>query len=510
MISTNYLTSSLTAQSSGDLFRTMRAEFDDLQRQLATNQVATSYGNLGSGRTTSLDLHAKLASLAGYQSNIASAQLRLKMMDTSLTSIAKMTTDARTTLTSTDYNAGSGTLTSGQAIFESNLKTMIDALNTDVGGRYLFSGRTTDVKPVETYEHIMNGDGASAGVKTLVDERTRADRGTLDPATSRYSGRLTVSGAGTMPVTLTAQGTYGFGLVGVTTNGTTTNASGSPASLSVDFPTQPSEGQPYNLTLSLPDGTQETITLVARANPVAGAGDGSFAIGATPAETADNFRAALLTGIDKEARTSLAAASSIKASGDFFAGSSSVQPNRVLPLGATPETATSYGAPAASNPPATVVWYKGDDTSTSARMTATAQIGDQQSVATGAQANEEALRRAFTYFSATAAIDVGPGDSFSGGRYAALAERVTDQLASADGVQTVENISVELADASATLATAKDRLTTTQSVWQDTLGGIEQPSTEELAARILDLQTRMQASYQTTSILSKLTLTNYL
>ena len=42
------------------------------------------------------------------------------------------------------------------------------------------------------------------------------------------------------------------------------------------------------------------------------------------------------------------------------------------------------------------------------------------------------------------------------------------------------------------------------------VGPFETVSREEVAVQILSLQTQLQASYETTSILSKLTLTNYL
>jgi hypothetical protein len=45
---------------------------------------------------------------------------------------------------------------------------------------------------------------------------------------------------------------------------------------------------------------------------------------------------------------------------------------------------------------------------------------------------------------------------------------------------------------------------------QDALDKVEQASTEETAAVMLNLQTRMQASYQTTSMLSRLSLVNFL
>ena len=44
----------------------------------------------------------------------------------------------------------------------------------------------------------------------------------------------------------------------------------------------------------------------------------------------------------------------------------------------------------------------------------------------------------------------------------------------------------------------------------DSLDGVDTVSLEEVTAKLLALQNQLQASYQVTSMLSKLTLTNYL
>ena len=57
---------------------------------------------------------------------------------------------------------------------------------------------------------------------------------------------------------------------------------------------------------------------------------------------------------------------------------------------------------------------------------------------------------------------------------------------------------------------AKDRHQSTKDYLTTTLSGVQNVTTEEVATQILALQTQLQASYQVTSMLSKLTLTNYL
>ena len=50
-------------------------------------------------------------------------------------------------------------------------------MNTQVGDRYIFSGRAVDQPAVASLEEIMDGDGTRAGFKQIVDERRQADLG---------------------------------------------------------------------------------------------------------------------------------------------------------------------------------------------------------------------------------------------------------------------------------------------------------------------------------------------
>ena len=56
----------------------------------------------------------------------------------------------------------------------------------------------------------------------------------------------------------------------------------------------------------------------------------------------------------------------------------------------------------------------------------------------------------------------------------------------------------------------KDRHAATKNMLLDAVDGVELVNKEEAGVAILELQTRLQASYQTTSILSQLSLVNYL
>ena len=95
-------------------------------------------------------------------------------------------------------------------------------------------------------------------------------------------------------------------------------------------------------------------------------------------------------------------------------------------------------------------------------------------------------------------------------RNAALNSRVGANLGVPAGTQSIEEISTELAGAQHTLQRAAERHQQTTSTLGGMLEKIEGVSTEEVAAQILAMQTRLQASLQTTAMLYQTSLVNYL
>jgi hypothetical protein len=92
----------------------------------------------------------------------------------------------------------------------------------------------------------------------------------------------------------------------------------------------------------------------------------------------------------------------------------------------------------------------------------------------------------------------------------ALNARVTSALTSQPGQQTVANIQSDLAQAQVTMQDAGARQTQATSTLQSLVDQTETVSTDQVASELLALQNNLQASYQTTSMLSQLTLTKYL
>jgi flagellin-like hook-associated protein FlgL len=479
----------------------MRSQFDDLQRQLGTGQKSATYAGLGINRGVTVSLNAQLSAISGYDNTIDNVMARINLMNTALGNMIDITTTVKSAMVQANgVSNGSGALVAQQT-GQSSLDQLLALLNAQAGDRYLFSGRATNTPAVETLDHIMNGDGARAGLKQLIFERNQADLG-IDGL-----GRLTIGGSGNSVQVDEQTTSFGLKLASITstvTGATVSGPTGSPASESIDFSAAaPNPGETVTLRFNLPDGTSENLTLTATTDSPPGSNE--FTIGTTPGQTASSFQTALTTAVGKLAGTSLTAASAIAASSDFFNADANNPPQRVG--GSSPfYAATGMVAGTAAN---TVIWYTGETGTDPARSTATAKIDQSLSVSYGARANEDALRTLVQNVATLAAVTISPTDPNGVGLSSELDQRLTANLG-APGTQTVTDIESDLASAQTSLKAAKDRHQQANSTLNDFLQQIEGVSNEDVGAQLLTLQTRMQASMQVTSMLSQLSLVNFL
>lgn len=608
----------LTDRNAANLM-SLKGKLDTLSTQLATQQASDSYGGLGSARTTSLSAHATLSALDGYDSAIDGATTRVKLSTASITQVATLGDQVRSSL------ASSGTFGTGPAvdnsikIAKSNLDAALDALNQQSAGRYLFGGRETETAPVATSDAILNGTASPKldGLKGLIAERKSAD----GSVRTKDAGGKDVLATGGLAVGPATAGTFslserantadrenfGFILRDVVSSNTTAisqnpskfvpatqpkvpsipPATPAPPAVTLSFSATPKDGDVVRITVNQPDGTQKLVDYTARTNPVGanefkdladleeklqgqpvaaaqsgtppgislafspaapastsisvsattppadgdtvtvtlGLRDGTsttitltakasgsptanqFLISSDPAVTAQNIQTALSTALDESASTTLSASSSVIASQDFFAGSkqTAFAPRRVSASG-------GFESQPAASAKKTVIWYTGDDTSTDPRKTATVQVDGNRKVGIGAQANEAAIQTVLAGMAALAAesfTDPAAG-TVENARYQALAEKSRALLVSDRGAGSIEGIASDLSLAAKNMDDAKTQNRSTRATLEDTLGGIDTVDTTEVTVKLLALQTQLQASYQVTSTLSKLSLVNYL
>jgi flagellin-like hook-associated protein FlgL len=476
----------------------MRHQLDDLQRQLGTGKKSDTYAGIGIDRGFVVGLRSHVSSIGAYDDTISNVGVRMNLAQTALGRLDEISHAVKSSAFTAPSVQGNGS-TISQSLAYSELDETLSLLNTRAGDRYLFSGRAADQPAVETLDHIMNGDGVRAGFKQIVLERNQADLGGVGG-----HGRLDITGPGLTSVQIAedAVSPFGFKLASVTstlTGATVTGPAGSPAVASVDLVTNPNTGETIQFRFNLPDGTSESITLTATNSATPGPNE--FSIAPSSDLTADNLEAALTAAVDKLADTSLTAASAVAASKDFFGN----PPQRVA--GPAFTTATALVAGTSTD---TVNWYTGENGPDPARGTATARIDPTITVSYGLRANEEGLRWVVQNMAALAAVTFSPTDPNAIERAVALNQRIGQNLDVPAGTQTIEDIETEIAGAQTALETATDRHRQTKAALSDLLTQIEGVPTEEVAAQILALQTRLQASLQTTSLLYKTSLVNYI
>ncbi|WP_407155525.1 flagellar protein [Bradyrhizobium sp. STM 3557] len=163
----------------------------------------------------------------------------------------------------------------------------------------------------------------------------------------------------------------------------------------------------------------------------------------------------------------------------------------------------------------TVAWYTGNSGPGSARSTASVQIDSAQSVQFGAQANETAIRTLVQQTAVYAAVSALPSASDPTGQIAAqqigaLSQRVAANLTPQLGRQTISDIQTDFANAQTAMKDAGARQTQAKAALQSLVDHTEGISQDQVASEILQLQNNLQASYQTTSMLSQLSLVKFL
>ncbi len=691
----------------------LQAQLVKLQGELGTGQVSQDYAGVGDNRGLAIALQAQLSSLNNYSNIIDNIGVRLSSAQQALGGIDSATGVVRAALVNSRFVLDGAGQTMDQATTNGQLQLVLDALNTQVGNTFIFSGTASTTPAVASLDQILNGNGAQAGLRQVISERAQADLGpnglgrlvipppgaspaqvtgtgaTLLPdntaatagsqdisALSSAGGTLVINGqpitispgdnaaailsdingqtgttgvtasldptnhlvlqsvnaitpvtiggassasvlaelglsVGTqLPANLITQGavtandqltitvgsnppltiTFGtgagqiqtlqglnaalgtlaggtasvdtsngnisikalngtdqigvaftgtgplsnfgispgttaptagtrvslsedfagspFGLkiagVSSTLNGATVaGPTGSPAAATVDLGANPRPGDTLTYSFNLPDGTTEQLVLTATtASPPAA---NQFTIGATPAATAASLQTALTSAVTTLAATSLTAASAVAAAGNFFNTSAANPPLRVN--GPPFATATSLVAGTSAN---TLSWYTGEAGTAPARSTATAEVDPSIQVSFGMRANESALRTTVENLAVFSTMSFSASDPNAAARYAALAERVSNNLNIPSGSQTVADIEADIAGVQTTLNTTTDHHTQTSATLTDMVQNIEGADTNQVASQLLDLQTRLQASLQVTAMLAKMNLASIL
>ncbi|MDB5608324.1 MAG: hypothetical protein JWP25_5224 [Bradyrhizobium sp.] len=241
--------------------------------------------------------------------------------------------------------------------------------------------------------------------------------------------------------------------------------------------------------------TDSVQTLLTKIDQITGTSTPSTVHGGVVEVNADDAASLKITS------TNTAALAALGFSGTVTA------PQPPLRVSGSPLSAATSLANGSAN---TVSWYTGNSGPGSARASSTARIDQSITVQYGAQANESAIRSQLQSIAVFAAFTASPTGANSGAQISALSQRTATNLTPQVGQQTMQDIQSSFAAAQTTIKDATARQTQSQTMLQTMVNNTETVSTAQVASEILALQNSLQASYQTTSMLSQLTLTKYL
>jgi len=189
----------------------------------------------------------------------------------------------------------------------------------------------------------------------------------------------------------------------------------------------------------------------------------------------------------------------------FGATVTAVQPP--LRVGGTPlNTATTLVSGAAN----TVAWYTGEAGSGPARASSTARVDQTATIQYGVRASEQAIRSALQSVAVFASVTMSPTSANATTLVTAINQRVATNLTPQGRQQSLADIGTDLASAQVAMKDIAARQGQSQVMLQSLIDQSETVSSDQVATELLALQTRLQASYQTTSMLSQLSLVKYL
>ena len=162
-------------QTSMNLISSMQERFAQLQTQLATGKKASTLAEMGADRFITLSMTSRVARIEGYQNSIDMVNMRLSVFDQVVGRLDAVESTARMAMAPSAYGSSNVNFGTAPSLARSQLDEVVNLLNTDVDGRFLFAGGSVDKRPVENTDALLNGAGGKAGYVQVAAERLLAD-----------------------------------------------------------------------------------------------------------------------------------------------------------------------------------------------------------------------------------------------------------------------------------------------------------------------------------------------
>lgn len=155
----------------------------NLQLQQSSGMISTDYGGLGATAGNVVDLESYINRTNSYVTATTAASNRVDVMYSSFTSMTDLLTSFKSTLSQASIESDPTTLAQAAA---SDRDQLINLLNTQYAGRYLFGGAVTNEKPVQL-------DTTAYDMSNLTSEQTDYYKGDTSASTVQVSSTASVS-----------------------------------------------------------------------------------------------------------------------------------------------------------------------------------------------------------------------------------------------------------------------------------------------------------------------------
>ncbi|SFT63799.1 Flagellin FlgL [Pseudovibrio denitrificans] len=504
-----------------DLLMQQKTQLENKSIQLSSGLKSQTYGGISSDSRMALELRREISNIGIYEDSNAIASIQLDLMGKSLEHMEKMRAESVSAIDENNYTLTTDGQTTSQQATEIMLHETISQLNSEVNGYYLFGGKDATEPPVASLDAIMDGQGGKLGLKELMKRYENAHIGASE--NGRIESSVT-SPAGVPTLTLQQDNVEGFGfeINSVTASSTDVTTAVVPEDVSdplnlqgkqgtFAFNDTPVVGDTIEVELELPDGSISVIKLTATDDPDAGEGTFLIGTGANPTlESAQNAQAAFDKAISGIAKTELRAVADVQAGEEFFGNHGRTDP--------TPKVPKADGSGYETGTDLLVDWYTGTENDDDPRADKVVQIDDNVRVEYGARANEKAFSEQLQNLAVFVAADftaetpdAAASEAEAKAYYAALASKSDDALSVAgDRNSGIQSVASEMSVVNTTVVRTVERQKQELLTYQNTLTGLENVDKTEVGTEIAVLSTDLEASYQATSMLLNLSMTNFL
>lgn len=137
------------SQAQSTRLQTLRQQLTDLQRQATTQKKYERMSGFGFGSLRVQNYRMDFNRLESYTSNIDNVNTRIKLMSTSMEQVSTLGRQLASTIGG-ELLGGNVDMTSIKVVADGALDFIQSLINTNIDGRFLFSGSATNIEPLNS------------------------------------------------------------------------------------------------------------------------------------------------------------------------------------------------------------------------------------------------------------------------------------------------------------------------------------------------------------------------